>query len=83
MPLSLSSMLAAHGAENYAFGASGKSWMSYSALRDLSKEVFVILRESGVGATDRVAMGLESSREFLPSNLGHVKYVNNVILLYN
>lgn len=60
MPLSISSMLAAQGAENYAFGASGKSWMSYSALRDLSREVFVILRESGVGATDRVAMVLEN-----------------------
>ena len=60
MPLSLSSMLAAHSAENYAFGAPGKSWMSYTELRNLSKDIFISLREGGVGAADRVAIVLEN-----------------------
>ena len=60
MQQTLSSMLAAHKAANCAFGASGKSWMSYGELRVLSEEVFVNLRESGVGAKDRVAIVLEN-----------------------
>ena len=60
MPSTLSSMLAVHAAEHCAFGAAGKSWMNYGALRDLSTDIFLSLRKNGIGAADRVAIVLEN-----------------------
>ena len=60
MSSTLSSMLAVHAAEHCAFGAAGKSWMTYGALRDLSTDIFLSLRKNGIGAADRVAIVLEN-----------------------
>ena len=58
MPKTLTSMLAPHRDAAFAIGAAEKSWLTYGALRELSQSVCARLRQSGVGATDRVAIVL-------------------------
>lgn len=46
-----------------AFGAPGRSWLSYGGLRDLSVEVAAALHGFGVGRGDRVAIVLPNGPE--------------------
>ena len=56
-------LLAGHAEDALAIGAPGRDWLSYGALRELSRTVEAQLRSFGIGATDRVAIVLPNGPE--------------------
>lgn len=57
------SLIADHGAAQFAIGAPGRAWMSYGALRDQSGYVASALHGFGIGRGDRVAIVLPNGPE--------------------
>ena len=57
------SLIAEHPSEALAFGAPGRSWLSYGDLRSLSGTVSATLHGCGVGRGDRVALVLPNGPE--------------------
>ena len=63
MTKTLRGLIAPHDAALPAIGAPGREWMSFGALRDLSRAVEAELRARGIAASDRVAIVLPNGPE--------------------
>jgi len=63
MAHTLKSLFAKHPDNAPAIGAPGRDWMTYGELKSLSQDVRKILRSSGIGATERVAIVLPNGPE--------------------
>ncbi|MEZ5658226.1 MAG: acyl--CoA ligase [Burkholderiaceae bacterium] len=59
----LQALLAPHDENAAAIGAPGRPWMSFGALRELSRQVGHTLAGHGIGANDRVAIVLANGPE--------------------
>lgn len=63
MKTTIKSLIADHPGDLPAIGASGRAWLSYDALRDLSEKVALSLHMMGVNKDDRVAIVLPNGPE--------------------
>ncbi|MEM8571569.1 MAG: acyl--CoA ligase [Pseudomonadota bacterium] len=59
----ISGLLDPHEADAPVFGAPGRGWLSYGALRSLSRDVGDALHAAGIGRGDRVAIVLPNGPE--------------------
>lgn len=63
MPNLISELIAAHTETANSVGAPGRSWLSYSGLRELSSRTAADLHQIGIGRGDRVAIVLPNGPE--------------------
>ncbi|MBO6602663.1 MAG: AMP-binding protein [Roseicyclus sp.] len=59
----IAALFASQDADAPAFGAPGRTWLSYGGLRDLSATVAATLHAAGIGRGDRVAIVLPNGPE--------------------
>lgn len=63
MTMTLAALLADQAADAPAIGAADRPWLTYGALRDLSRDVAAALHGFGIGRGDRVAIVLPNGPE--------------------